>query len=67
MNLGQYNKESKPDVGADAAGGAKAADHQDEGFLKNMWHNISGQHKAQDSEAKTDTRDESGKKEDEKK
>jgi molecular chaperone DnaJ len=66
MNLGQYNKEAKPDVGADASG-AKATDHQDEGFLKNMWHNISGQHKAQDGETKTDAKEEGGKKEDEKK
>jgi molecular chaperone DnaJ len=67
MNLGQYNKESKPDVGADAAaGGAKATDHQDEGFLKNMWHNISGQHKDKDGETKTDAKDD-GSKKDEKK
>jgi molecular chaperone DnaJ len=62
MNLGQYNKESKPD--ADAAG--KTTNHQDEGFLKNMWHNISGQHKAQDGEKKTDGKSE-GEKEDPKK
>jgi molecular chaperone DnaJ len=67
MNLGQYNKESKPDVGADAAaGGAKATDHQDEGFLKNMWHNISGQHKDKDGETKTDGKDEGGKKDEKK-
>jgi hypothetical protein len=35
--------------------------------LKNMWHNISGQHKAQDGETKTDAKEEGGKKEDEKK
>jgi molecular chaperone DnaJ len=46
MNLGQYNKESKTDVSDEG----KTSEHQDEGFLKNMWHNISGQHKAQEGE-----------------
>jgi molecular chaperone DnaJ len=61
MNLGQYNKESKPDADA-----GKTTNHQDEGFLKNMWHNISGQHKAQEGEKKADGKSE-GEKEDQKK
>jgi molecular chaperone DnaJ len=64
MNLGQYNKESKPDAEA-----GKTTDHQDEGFLKNMWHNISGQHKAQEGEGekKADAKADGDKKEEPKK
>lgn len=76
MNLGQYNKESAPSGGAAGAssGGAAAAgsegksnaaasgdSHQDEGFLKNLWHNISGQHEGKEGEGQEN------KKEDEKK
>jgi molecular chaperone DnaJ len=61
MNLGQYNKESASGA-SDSSSGAKTTDHQDEGFLKSMWHNISGQHKDSDGKPTEDP-----KKKDEKK
>lgn len=62
MNLGQYNKESA------STSETKTSEHQDEGFLKNMWHNISGQHKSEEGESnKTGDKTDSKKKDEEKK
>ncbi|KAL1586245.1 hypothetical protein WHR41_05375 [Cladosporium halotolerans] len=57
MNLGQYNKETTSDEDS-----ASKTNHQDEGFLKNLWHNVSGQHKDQEKSKN----DQSSKKDDEK-
>lgn len=62
MNLGQYNKESTPN-----ANEPKTSEHQDEGFLKNMWHNISGQHKSQEGEQKDSDKADPSKKDEPKK
>lgn len=51
MNLGQH-KHSPPPSGSSSSGSATASsnpdsaadDHKNEGFLKNMWHTVTGQH-----------------------
>jgi molecular chaperone DnaJ len=61
MNLGQYNKESAS-AASDSSTSAKTSDHQDEGFLKNIWHNISGQHKDSDGKPTEDPKKKDNKK-----
>merc|ERR1712072_254961 len=48
MNLGQIKTEaengSNDNKTPDGSSGSTAEDHKSEGFLKNMWHNFTGQH-----------------------
>ncbi|KAK4548164.1 hypothetical protein LTR36_010033 [Oleoguttula mirabilis] len=43
MNLNQY-KQDAPAAGSSPKKGQSAEDHKNEGFLKNMWHSVTGQH-----------------------
>ncbi|KAF2484955.1 hypothetical protein BDY17DRAFT_292649 [Neohortaea acidophila] len=54
MNLNQFRDAPPADSKTEGSGskpyqrpGATAEDHKNEGFLKNMWHNITGQHDEQ--------------------
>ena len=54
MNLNQWKNAApdQPETQADAAkGDSTPSDHKNEGFLKNMWHNITGQHDEQQQQS----------------
>ncbi|KAK3099089.1 mdj1 protein precursor, partial [Teratosphaeriaceae sp. CCFEE 6253] len=42
MNLNQYKQDAPP--ATEAKPGQSADEHKNEGFLKNLWHTVSGQH-----------------------
>ena len=44
MNLNQYKQEDAAATSNDRKPGQSAEDHKNEGFLKNMWHTVTGQH-----------------------
>ncbi|WPG99552.1 Hypothetical protein R9X50_00236900 [Acrodontium crateriforme] len=56
MNLGQYNKEAPSDADSKNASSATNSSedekHKNEGFLRHMWHNMTGQHDEKQSDKK---------------
>ncbi|EME44018.1 hypothetical protein DOTSEDRAFT_71729 [Dothistroma septosporum NZE10] len=50
MNLNNLKHAPKTSAATDASGTKSGEEHRDEGFLKHMWHNITGQHDQSDQD-----------------